>query len=431
MKKKLGTIVTVGVGIALMVVGVVYAAAGYIGNVDGVWEYIEDDTDGTWSGDGGEGSGDANAWCTTYGTGFGNSTTARSRNNPGIQSGPVTDENQVRYGFPSEAGYTYSYCPNLGESVPEDYFNGQSGLGFDGVEEVGPLEADTPFLVGRATHYNLPINLPGLDTADYEDWRFMDWVDIDIDVTGVECPGGDTPTTGDPPVATSAFTFTYRINFFETFNSPFANPGNTCPYGPNVPYNANDPSTHCYDRIEIDTINLDSISLTCEGGNVPAENEGVYTLQMLGMIPDPNNDGDCSDSTYNPNLIQTTFTTVEQQVSHACVWAIITDFNPTAVSLLDFAATGVDEGVALTWETTSETNTLGFNVFRSFEEDGVQFKLNGQLIPNQMSPGSNLGGSYTFIDDDVEDGTSYYYWLQEVELDGDTILYGPAEITLE
>lgn len=43
--------------------------------------------------------------------------------------------------------------------------------------------------------------------------------------------------------------------------------------------------------------------------------------------------------------------------------------------------------------------------------------------------GPTIGASYEWIDNNVSDGVLYYYWLEEVEQDGDTELWGPKATT--
>jgi hypothetical protein len=78
--------------------------------------------------------------------------------------------------------------------------------------------------------------------------------------------------------------------------------------------------------------------------------------------------------------------------------------------------------VEVTWETATEQSTAGFNVYRS-ENDAEGFlRVNdGQLIE---SIGDSVSGArYAFIDDKVERGRTYYYILEEIELDGSANRY--------
>ncbi len=99
--------------------------------------------------------------------------------------------------------------------------------------------------------------------------------------------------------------------------------------------------------------------------------------------------------------------------------------SPTAVALDEFMAelttVGGLQTTVVRWRTALELNTLGFNVWRSATEsrrDAV--KVNATLI---AAKGAS-GGVYRIED---ADGTATSrYWIEEIELSGNTIDYGPA-----
>jgi uncharacterized repeat protein (TIGR01451 family) len=97
----------------------------------------------------------------------------------------------------------------------------------------------------------------------------------------------------------------------------------------------------------------------------------------------------------------------------------------TAISLSSFTATRRAGDVVVNWVTASEINTWGFYLYRS--ADGSRtgaVRVTATIIPGQ---GRGQGGAvYSWLDQDVQPGVSYSYWLQEVELNGTTYEYGPA-----
>ena len=74
--------------------------------------------------------------------------------------------------------------------------------------------------------------------------------------------------------------------------------------------------------------------------------------------------------------------------------------------------------IIVQWSTETEVNTAGFNVFRSEARTGTYEKINDTLIPSALDP--LLGGRYAFTDTKVVVGKTYFYKLQEVELNGAT-----------
>lgn len=98
---------------------------------------------------------------------------------------------------------------------------------------------------------------------------------------------------------------------------------------------------------------------------------------------------------------------------------------PTAVVLTSFAAIGGKSAITLTWETAMEINNRGFNLYRSEAPDGPYVKLNDTIIPSQ-SPGAIFGATYTWIDEDVQPGITYYYELEDIGLNGTYAMNGPV-----
>ena len=70
--------------------------------------------------------------------------------------------------------------------------------------------------------------------------------------------------------------------------------------------------------------------------------------------------------------------------------------------------------ITIEWQTESEQDTAGFNIYRSDSPDGDFIAVNPQLIPSTGSP--TIGANYTFTDESIESGITYYYQLEDVEL---------------
>ncbi len=85
--------------------------------------------------------------------------------------------------------------------------------------------------------------------------------------------------------------------------------------------------------------------------------------------------------------------------------------------------------VELQWISETETNMLGYNVYRS-SESSIK---NADVINRNIIPANNSSSTtiYTFVDEDVYPGETYYYWLQNVDLDLTNSFHGPVAITVE
>ncbi len=104
-------------------------------------------------------------------------------------------------------------------------------------------------------------------------------------------------------------------------------------------------------------------------------------------------------------------------------------FMPAAVNLASFTAAAAAEGVTLAWETVSEMDNAGFNVYRSESAAGPWMQVNAALIP-AAAPGSAEGHAYTWVDAGVQPGLTYFYRLEDVALSGATTLHDPVSVTL-
>ena len=83
----------------------------------------------------------------------------------------------------------------------------------------------------------------------------------------------------------------------------------------------------------------------------------------------------------------------------------------------------------LEWETATELENVGFNLYRSTEVGSEYVKINDTLIPSQ-SPGSTFGAVYTWLDEDIPPGRTYFYKLEDVSISGSSTLHGPLDTTL-
>jgi hypothetical protein len=103
---------------------------------------------------------------------------------------------------------------------------------------------------------------------------------------------------------------------------------------------------------------------------------------------------------------------------------------PTAVTLSSFSAqaAGTDGGVILTWIIASQVNTAGFNIYRSARAEGPYIRINTLLIPALGD--ALLGGKYRYHDTRVAPGKTYYYQLEDVELNGTSMRHDPIQIAI-
>jgi hypothetical protein len=100
---------------------------------------------------------------------------------------------------------------------------------------------------------------------------------------------------------------------------------------------------------------------------------------------------------------------------------------PTLITLIDFNVIFGNNAVTVVWHTTSEFNNTGFNIYRATAENEEYVKINNSLIASKA--GATQGASYEFIDTDVKNRKTYYYKLEDIDLNGQSTMHGPVSAT--
>lgn len=101
---------------------------------------------------------------------------------------------------------------------------------------------------------------------------------------------------------------------------------------------------------------------------------------------------------------------------------------PVPVELSSFTATLTGQFyVQLAWTTQTETQMVGYRVYRSTTADQSTI----ELIDNPLVPATNTSTAqnYTVVDKDVLIGQTYYYWLEAVDYNNSNF-HGPVSVTV-
>ena len=101
--------------------------------------------------------------------------------------------------------------------------------------------------------------------------------------------------------------------------------------------------------------------------------------------------------------------------------------NPLPVTLSDFSAAIImNEFVQVSWTTQSESSINVWNLYRETDDSMGQILLNSQPGTNTTQP-----NTYIFEDHEVEEDITYYYYLEVIEYDGSSNMWGPISAILE
>jgi hypothetical protein len=74
-----------------------------------------------------------------------------------------------------------------------------------------------------------------------------------------------------------------------------------------------------------------------------------------------------------------------------------------------------DRWVRITWEARQEQQTYGYLVYRSDQRDGPFRRVSPQIVKVAETPGPHV---YTYLDEQVAAGRTYYYYLESVGRSG-------------
>jgi len=131
--------------------------------------------------------------------------------------------------------------------------------------------------------------------------------------------------------------------------------------------------------------------------------------------------GYCGDGIVQPGLGESCESDADCAGGEQCISCSCT---ATLVTLAEFTAVGRWNRVVLSWASESETANAGFNLYRAEAEDGEYVKINDSLIPAQGSP--TAGAAYRFVDTGAQNGKTWFYTLEDVDLTGAAVIHGPV-----
>lgn len=100
-----------------------------------------------------------------------------------------------------------------------------------------------------------------------------------------------------------------------------------------------------------------------------------------------------------------------------------------AVSMANITAEAQAAGVVVAWETVSELDNAGFNIYRGGSDAGPWVKANAALVP-AAAPGSAQGHLYSWTDTAAVAGQTYFYMLEDVALDGSLTRHAPVSVSV-
>ncbi len=109
--------------------------------------------------------------------------------------------------------------------------------------------------------------------------------------------------------------------------------------------------------------------------------------------------------------------TIRLEVGETVTCTFTNRNNSLVVTLAGFDATAAADHVQVTWETVSELQNAGFNLYRTTTANPPTAANLLTFVPSQ-GPGSTQGFAYSHQDYAVTAGETAWYWLEDVDLSG-------------
>jgi hypothetical protein len=162
--------------------------------------------------------------------------------------------------------------------------------------------------------------------------------------------------------------------------------------------------------------------------SVPAGTNGIVTLHFPEVPMNTLPPGVQTDTTYARFRISNDCQSIIDPTGYSRsgevedYWAEIL----VPVELSNFSAMSVDGGIRIEWITQSESENLGFHVLRSEVKDSGYKQITSQLIKGAGNTAKE--NRYSFIDQNIEAGNTYYYKLADVDFNGTVTLHGPINV---
>lgn len=109
-----------------------------------------------------------------------------------------------------------------------------------------------------------------------------------------------------------------------------------------------------------------------------------------------------------------------------CADSVFIEEKPTAIDLVSFEVEANESQAIITWETATEIDNAGFNIYQATSSDGPWVKVNNTLIAAEGDPVS--GAYYSFID--TPGRGTFYYRLEDIDYFGIITLHQPVLVDM-
>ncbi len=110
------------------------------------------------------------------------------------------------------------------------------------------------------------------------------------------------------------------------------------------------------------------------------------------------------------------------------VFAISDETLPVSLSSFMAIPNVSNDAIAINWTTQSESNLVGYHIYRSESENlDAAENINSDII---FANNTNLTNNYSYHDSEIESEKTYYYWIKSVGYSCNEF-FGPVQVTVQ
>ena len=187
---------------------------------------------------------------------------------------------------------------------------------------------------------------------------------------------------------------------------------------PTVAYNIND-----WDQYPVNTLDyLGAHAISGGPSNVLID---AYNNFNVGNVTSHNVIGLTQGTTYY-YVVRAYDAYGQTSISSNEIATTTTDTLPVELSSFTVSLDGYNNAV-LTWVTQTETEVSGFYIYRNTEYNLEAAELISNLIPATNTSQQKI---YVYTDKELSSPGVYYYWLESLDLNGESNFYGPIHINI-
>ena len=286
---------------------------------------------------------------------------------------------------------------------------------------------ELPEIIGGSNPFGVAVNSTGAKAYTANSWSNNVTViatSTDSVTTTIQSVGNDLAGIAASPIAARAYVA--NDNGLAVINTSLDEVGKTITVGTNpmcvtITPDGSYAYVSNYDSDTVSVINTatENVTDTIDVGQGPM---GLCARRDGSQVYVANE----TDNTVS--VIDTTSRTVVDTITVGNAPFAMGNFfgpEPSRIELASLSAVMDPASTTVNWETASEMDNAGFRVYRAEESEGEFVLITESMVPADGTP--TQGSQYSLIDSSTEQGKTYWYRLEDIDLAGKSTFHGPVK----